>query len=179
MVQQFGLARFGPDRRARRAPPPPLQPGSRPAHEDSLGERPNNRHVAASILFPLAVLFGIFFLPHAGPAEVVVPLVTLRLDENGAAGSAGGKAGGGGGGGHGSEASSAASQSASAEPPAEASEPTPPEASEPTAPMPTPPAPTPPPPDIQTEPQAPQTLATAPIIVPPKPPPPKPRRQPP
>ena len=93
MVQQFGLARFGPDRRARRAPPPPLQPGSRPAHEDSLGERPNNRHIAASILFHLAVLFGIFFLPHAEPAEVVVPLVTLRLDENGAAGSAGGKAG--------------------------------------------------------------------------------------
>src|SRR5258708_32134199 len=97
MVQQFGLARFGPDRRARRAPPPPLQPGSRPAHEDSLGERPNNRHVAASILFHLAVLFGIFFLPHAEPAEVVVPLVTLRLDENGAAGSAGGQARGGGG----------------------------------------------------------------------------------
>src|SRR5258708_37562589 len=95
MVQQFGLARFGPDRRARRAPPPPLQPGSRPAHEDSLGERPNNRHVAASILFHLAVLFGIFFLPHAEPAEVVVPLVTLRLDENGAAGSAGGQARGG------------------------------------------------------------------------------------
>jgi protein TonB len=181
MVQQFGLARFGPDRRARRAPPPPLQPGSRPPHEDSLGERPNNRHIAASILFHLAVLFGIFFLPHAEPAEVVVPLVTLRLDENGAAGSAGGKAGGGGGGGHGSEASSAASQSASAEPPAEASEPTPPEASEPTPPTPTlapptPPTPTPPTPDIQPEPQVPQTLAPAPVIVPPppKPPPPKP-----
>src|SRR5258708_35045025 len=103
MVQQFGLARFGPDRRARRAPPPPLQPGSRPAHEDSLGERPNNRHVAASILFHLAVLFGIFFLPHAEPAEVVVPLVTLRLDENGAARSAGGEGGRRGGGGSCSE----------------------------------------------------------------------------
>src|SRR5258708_27769131 len=126
MVQQFGLARFGPDRRARRAPPPPLQPGSRPAHEDSLGERPNNRHVAASILFHLAVLFGIFFLPHAEPAEVVVPLVTLRLDENGAAGSAGGKAGGGRGGGPWSAASHAASPTARAPPPPPAPEPTPP-----------------------------------------------------
>jgi protein TonB len=177
MVQQFGLARFGPDRRVRRAPSPPLQPGPRPPHQDSLGERPNSRHIAASILFHLAVLFGIFLLPHAEPAEVIVPLVTLRLDENGAAGSAGGKAGGGGGGGHGSEASSAASQSASAEPPPEASEPTPSEASEPTPPIPTPPAPTPPTPNIHPEPQVPQALAPAPVIVPPpppKPPPPKP-----
>src|SRR5260221_3151155 len=128
MVQQFGLARFGPDRRARRAPPPPLQPGSRPAHEDSLGERPNNRHVAASILFHLAVLFGIFFLPHAEPAEVVVPLVTLRLDGNGAAESPGGKARGGGGGGHGSQTNRPAAPSARAPPPPRAREPPPPPA---------------------------------------------------
>src|SRR5260221_4055704 len=133
MVQQFGLARFGPDRGARRAPPAPLQPGSGTPNEDSLGERPNNRHIAAPILFPLAVLFGIFFLPHAEPAEVVVPLVTLRLDENGAAGSAGGKAGGGGGGGHGSEASSAASQSAHAGAPPQARGPTPPPGTQPAA----------------------------------------------
>src|SRR6266851_5536964 len=138
MVQLFGLPRYGQDRRARRAPPPPLQSGPRPPRQESLGERPNGRHIAASILFHLAVLFGIFLLPHAEPVEIVVPLVTLRLGESGAAGSAGGKAGGGGGGGHGSEASSAASQSASAEPPAEASEQTP---ATPVPPTPTPPTP--------------------------------------
>ncbi len=172
MVQLFGLSRHGPGRGVRRAPPP-LQPGPRPPRQESLGERPNSKHIAASILFHLAVLFGIFLLPHAEPAEVVVPLVTLRLEENGAAGSAGGKAGGGGGGGHGTEASSAAPQSASAEPPAEASAPTPPP---PTPSIPTPPAPTPPTPDVRPEPQVPQALAPAPVIVPPPPksPPPKP-----
>src|SRR6266436_5513230 len=170
MVQIIGLPR-GPDRRTRRAPPP-LRPGPRPPRQESLGDPPDRKHIAASVLFHLAVLFGIFLLPHAEPAEVIIPLVTLRLEESGAAGSAGGKAGGGGGGGHGSEASSAASQSASAEPPAEASEPTPPEASEPTPPTPTPPpptppTPTPPTPDIQPEPQVPQALAPAPVIVPP------------
>ena len=166
MVQIIGLPR-GPDRRTRRAPPP-LRPGPRPPRQESLGDPPDRKHIAASVLFHLAVLFGIFLLPHAEPAEVIIPLVTLRLEESGAAGSAGGKAGGGGGGGHGSEASSAASQSASAEPPAEASEQTPA--------TPVPPTPTPPTPNVRPEPQVPQALAPAPVILPPppKPPPPKP-----
>src|SRR5438067_2406531 len=62
------------------APKRGLQAGPPLARSVSAGERPNRNHVAASILFHLLVLFGIFLLPPMPPAEVVVPLVTLTLD---------------------------------------------------------------------------------------------------
>src|SRR5205814_4946827 len=101
MAQHFALADYAPKRR--------LRAGSPLARSVSAGERPNGRQIAASILFHLLVVFGLYLLPPSPPAEIVVPLVTLELREGGAAGSAGGSAGGAGGGGPGREASRAAS----------------------------------------------------------------------
>ena len=169
MAQHFALADYAPKRR--------LQAGSPLARSTSPGERPNRNQIAASLLLHVLVLFGLFLLPQAAPVEVVVPLVTLRIDESGAAGSAGGKAGGGGGGGHGTEASSAPTQEKTAEAASEPQEtlpkPTPPELTppeptppEPTPPEPAPPTPTPPTPDASPLPPVPQALAPK-----PKPPP--------
>jgi protein TonB len=179
VAQHFALADYAPKR--------DLQAGSPLSGSSSAGERPNRNQIAASLLLHLLVLLGLFLLPQALPVEVVVPLVTLRIEESGAAGSAGGKAGGGGGGGHGTEASSAPTQEKKAavasEPKEATAEPTPPEPTppeptppeptppeptppEPTPPEPTPPTPTPPTPDASPLPPAPQALAPK-----PKPPP--------
>ncbi len=146
------------------APKPGLYAGQPPARSPIIGEWPRRRYIAASILFHLLILFGIFLLPRAvEPLEVPVPLVTLILDESGAAGSAGGRAGGGGGG-SGTEASSTATpQQTTQQQPIEqrtaeaATEPSPPEKSEPT-----PPSPTPPVPEASPLPPAPEGLAPPP-----------------
>jgi len=158
MALHFALADYAPKRGLLAGPPL--------ARSSSTGERPNRNQIAASLFFHLLVLFGLYLLPPTAPVDVVVPLVTLELQESGAAGSAGGEAGGGGGGGHGSEASSAASTAAQAEPEATPSEPTPP--------TPTPPAPMP---ETSSLPPAPQALAPPPKprpVAKPRPPTPKP-----
>lgn len=139
---------------------PLLQPAEGPSRW------PSRRCIAASLLFHLALLIGIFLLPRADPPVdvVVVPVQTVPLDENGSAGSAGGQAGGTvGGGQHNdvsqqadasqqSETTEAATQSASAEPAVEAAPPTPP---------------TPEPPSEAVAPQPPGVSALA--VPPPKP----------
>lgn len=158
MAPQFAVSNYGP----KREPPELLA-----ARAGLDGDRPNRRHIAASLIFHFLVLFGIFLLPrNIEPVDVPVPLVTLVLEENGAAGSAGGSAGGGGGG-NGKEAGSAPAQSATAEPAPEEqpAEERPPEKQ--------PGEPTPPTPQATPEPPVPQALAPAPVVVPP--PPPKPR----
>ncbi len=147
---------------------PGLYAGQPPPRPPNSGEWPRRRHVAASLVFHLLILFGIFLLPRTiEPLEVPVPLVTLVLDESGAAGSAGGRAGGGGGG-SGTEATSAAPPQQAAQPQtteqmtAEAET----EPSGPAKPEPAPPTPTPP--EASPLPPAPQGLA----------PPPKPRPRP-
>jgi protein TonB len=136
--------------------------------DEGPGRWPNRRCIAASLLFHLALLIGIFLLPRADPPVelVVVPVQTVPLDENGSAGSAGGQAGGTAGGGQQAEASQqtetseAATQSAVAEPAAEAAPSTPP---------------TPEPPSDAVAPQPPGTSALA---VPPPEPRPKPAARP-
>src|SRR5258708_17151414 len=99
------------------APKPGLYAGQPPPRPPNSGEWPRRRHVAASLVFHLLILFGIFLLPRTiEPLEVPVPLVTLVLDESGAAGSAGGRAGGGGGG-SGTVATSPATPQQAAQPP--------------------------------------------------------------
>jgi len=146
------------------APKPGLYAGQPPARSPIIGEWPRRRYIAASILFHLLILFGIFLLPRAvEPLEVPVPLVTLILDESGAAGSAGGRAGGGGGGSGTVASSTATPQQTTQQQPIEqrtaeaATEPSPPEKSEPT-----PPSPTPPVPEASPLPPAPQGLAPPP-----------------
>jgi protein TonB len=158
MAPQFAVSNYGPK---------PERPELLAVRAARHGDRPNRRHIAASLLFHLLVLFGIFLLPHAEPVDVPVPLVTLVLEGDGAAGSAGGRAGGGGG--SGKEAGSAPAQTASAEPAPEAR---PPQAKAPEekAPEEKPIEPTP---QAVPEPPAPEALAPAPVVVPP--PPPKPR----
>jgi periplasmic protein TonB len=151
------------------APKRGLQAGPPLAGSLAAGDRPNRNHVAISLLLHLLVLFGIFLLPQTPPLEVVVPVVTLRLEESGAAGAAGGKAGGGGGGGHGAEASSAPTEqkttpqknAEAASEPSEAT-PEPPTPPDPTPPTPTPPTPAPPTPEASPLPPAPQALAPKP-----------------
>lgn len=160
MARPVALSDYAPKRGLRAGSP---LPGS-----SYRGERPNRNNIAASLLLHFLVLFGIFLLPPTPPAEMVVPMVTLRLGESGAAGAAGGKAGGGGGG-HGAEASSAATeQKAAGQQPAEAaSEPSEAAPPEPTPPEPTPPTPTPPTPEASPLPPAPQALAPKPKPRPP------------
>jgi protein TonB len=158
MALQVALSDYAPKRG--------LQAGTPLPNSSSQGDRPNRYHIAASLLLHVLVLFGIFLLPATPPEEVIVPLVTLRLEESGAAGAAGGKAGGGGGGGHGSEASSAPTEEKTAEATKEATAepPTPPAATppEPTPPEPTPPTPTPPTTEASPLPPAPEALAPKP-----------------
>src|SRR5260370_36298158 len=72
------------------APKPGLYAGQPPARSPTTGAWPRRRHIAASLLFHLLILFGIFLLPSSiEPLEIPVPLVTLVLEESGAAGSAG------------------------------------------------------------------------------------------
>jgi periplasmic protein TonB len=155
MAPQFAVSNYGPKRE---------RPELLAARRGRAGDRPNRRHIAASLIFHFLVLFGIFLLPRSTePIDVPVPLVTLVLEEGGAAGSAGGSAGGGGGG-NGKEASSAPAQTATTESAPD---------EEPSEEKPSEPTPSPPTPEAVPQPPAPQALAPAPAIVPP--PPPKPR----
>jgi periplasmic protein TonB len=153
MAPQFAVSNYGPKRE---------RPELLAARRGRAGDRPNRRHIAASLIFHFLVLFGIFLLPRSTePIDVPVPLVTLVLEEGGAAGSAGGSAGGGGGG-NGKEASSAPAQTATTESAPD---------EEPSEEKPSEPTPSPPTPEAVPQPPAPQALAPAPAIVPP----PKPR----
>jgi periplasmic protein TonB len=158
MAPQFAMSNYGPKRES---------PELLAARAGRNGDRPNRRHIAASLFFHFLVVFGIFLLPRSEPVDVPVPLVTLVL-EDGSAGSAGGHAGGGGGGGgNGAEAGSAPAQSADADSVPEE------QPLEEQAAQQQPSEPTPPRPQAAPEPPVPQALAPAPVVVPP--PPPKPR----